>query len=70
MSGVDLRWRLTACYEPLGSQHDDYKNSIHTYTSPEFGHVTSVNQRLVRPVFGTSLARQTRNQTRSNRSGF
>ena len=45
MSGVDLRWRLTACYEPLGGRHDDYENSIHTYAGPEFGHVTSVQQR-------------------------
>ena len=31
MSGVDPCWRLTACYEPLGDRHEDYKDGEHAH---------------------------------------
>jgi len=37
MSAVDLRWRLTACYDPLGGHHEDRKDHVdkdHVYDGP------------------------------------
>jgi len=70
MRGVDPRWRLTGCYEPLGDRHENYKDSEHAHAGPQFGHATSVQQRIARPDIGAGLVRQKRNQARSNRSVF
>ena len=41
-SAVDRRLRFMPCRDPLGGQHDEYKDSKHAHAGAKFGHVVGV----------------------------